>query len=52
MSQATDSVFVYNKDTMETETLPSMLQARSGHAAVIVGGNLFVIGGYGPDGMT
>ena len=24
---------------METEALPSMLQARSGHAAVIVGGN-------------
>ena len=25
---------------METETLPSMLQARCGHAAVIVGGQL------------
>ena len=43
----------YNKDTMETETLPSMLQARSDHAAVIVGGNLlFVIGGYGPGGIA
>ena len=48
-----DSVFAYNKDTMETETLPSMLQARECHAAVIVGGNLlFVIGGYGPDGIN
>ena len=51
--QTRDSVFVYNKDTMETEALPSMLQARSDHAAVIVGGNLlFVIGGYGPNGIT
>ena len=47
-----DSVFIYNKDTMETEALPSMLQARTGHAAVIVGGNLFVIGGYGPHGIA
>ena len=48
-----DSVFAYNKDTMETETLPSMLQVREYHAAVIVGGNLlFVIGGYGPNGIT
>ena len=30
MVQVTDSVFVYNKDTMETETLPSMLQAQVG----------------------
>jgi hypothetical protein len=43
--EATDSVFIYNKGTMETEMLPSMLQARSGHAAAIVGSNLFVIGG-------
>eukprot|EP00544_Gedaniella_sp_CCMP2646_P002708 CAMPEP_0202509222 /NCGR_PEP_ID=MMETSP1361-20130828/52659_1 /ASSEMBLY_ACC=CAM_ASM_000849 /TAXON_ID=210615 /ORGANISM="Staurosira complex sp., Strain CCMP2646" /LENGTH=394 /DNA_ID=CAMNT_0049143431 /DNA_START=148 /DNA_END=1333 /DNA_ORIENTATION=- len=43
--EATDSVFIYNKGTMETEMLPSMLQARSGHAASIVGSNLFVIGG-------
>ena len=27
-----------------------MLQARSAHAAVIVGVHLFVIGGYGPNG--
>ena len=47
-----DSVFAYNKDTMETETLPSMLQARASHAAVIVGGNLFVIGGFGPNGRS
>ena len=52
MGQVTDSVFVYNKDTMETENLPSMLQARAGHAAVVVGGNLFVIGGLGPSGIT
>jgi hypothetical protein len=43
--EATDSVFIYNKGTMEAEMLPSMLQARSGHAAAIVGSNLFVIGG-------
>ena len=49
----TDTVFVYNIETFETEALPSMLQARSDHAAVIVGGNLlFVIGGYGPNGYT
>jgi len=48
-----DSVSIYNKDTMVTETLPSMLQARSDHAAVIVGGNLlFVIGGDVPGGIT
>ena len=52
MVQERDSVFIYNKETLETETLPSMLQARSDHAAVIVGGNLFVIGGYGPSGIT
>ena len=44
-NNGTDSVTVYNKETMETEALPSMLQARAFHAAVIVGGNLFVIGG-------
>ena len=46
-----DSVFIYNIETLETEALPSMLQARWGHAAVIVGANLFVIGGYGPNGI-
>ena len=46
------SVFIYNIETFETEALPSMLQARRGHTAVIVGGNLFVIGGYGPNGYT
>ena len=48
-----DSVFVYNKETMETENLPSMLQKRLGHCAIVVGGNLFVIGGYlGPSRIT
>lgn len=47
--EAKYSALVYNKDTMETETLPSMLQARWCHAAVIVGGVLFVIGGYAED---
>ena len=46
------SAFIYNIETSETEALPSMLQARASHAAVIVGGNLFVIGGYGPGEIT
>ena len=47
------SVFIYNIETLETEALPSMLQARWNHAAVIVGGNLlFVIGGFGPNGIA
>ena len=51
--EGTDCVFMYNKETFETETLPSMLQARWHHAAVIVEANLFVIGGYGrPDGIS
>jgi hypothetical protein len=44
-----DSIFVYNKETTDIETLPSMIQARTCHAAVIVGGSLFVIGGQGPN---
>jgi hypothetical protein len=47
-----DTVFVYDKETMETEKLPSMIQVRQSHAAVIVRGNLYVIGGQDTDGRN
>ena len=31
---------------------PQCFRQGAGHAAVIVGGNLFVIGGYGPNGIS
>jgi len=44
-SRSVDSVFIYDKTTMTTTSLPTMNQEHFHHAAAIASNKMFVIGG-------